>query len=76
MFAHDAHRERIAETTAAQGFPANLTNAGVDGVGVSRIVLSAHCLVIAISVARALVPAHQHFLKRDTVFFNVLVYSE
>jgi hypothetical protein len=74
--ARDAHRMRIEETAAAQGFPANLTNADVGGVGVFRIVISTHCLVIADGTACALVPVHQHFLKQDPVFFDVLVYSE
>ena len=67
---------RIEETAAAQAFPASLTNADAGHVGVFRIVISTHCLVIADDAARARVPVHQHFLKQDPVFFDVLVYSE
>jgi len=57
-------------------FPAILTFADADGVDVFRIVISIRRSVVAISAARALVLLRQHFLKRDAVFFDVLVYSE
>jgi hypothetical protein len=74
--APDAHQTRIEEIAAAQAFPANLTNADAGGVGIFRIAISTHWLVIAASAACALVMVHQHFLKQDAVFFDVLVYSE
>ena len=40
-----------------------------------RVVVRACCGVIDRREARALAPARQHFLKQDTVFSNVLVYS-
>jgi hypothetical protein len=70
-----AHQARIQEMAAAQAFPANLTNAGVGGVGVFRILFSTHRVVVAKHAAQALVLVRQHFLKRDAVFFDVLVYS-
>jgi hypothetical protein len=72
---HHAHLAMMQETAAAQGFPAILTNADADGCGVSRIAISTHCVVIAGCAARALTSLHQHFLKWDAVFFDVLVYS-
>jgi hypothetical protein len=73
---HDAHHLRISETSVVQGFPANLTNVDVGGACVFRNPISMHRVAVAISVARAPTLLHQHFLKPDTVFFNVLVYSE
>jgi hypothetical protein len=70
-----ALQQRIAETSAAQAFPAHLTIADVDGADVFRIVISTHCIVIAINAARAPISVRQHFLKQDPVFFDVLVYS-
>jgi hypothetical protein len=67
---------RIQEAAAAQALPANLTNADVGGVGIFRILFSTHRVVVAKHAAQALVSLRQHFLKRDAVFFNVLVYSE
>ena len=60
----------------AQAFPANLTNAGVGGVGVFCILFSTRRVVVAKHAAQALISVRQHFLKRDAVFFDVLVYSE
>jgi hypothetical protein len=74
--AYDEHHARIQETAAAQAFPANLTNADVGGAGVSRIAISTQCVVMSNSAACASTPLRQHFLKRDAVFFDVLVYSE
>jgi hypothetical protein len=66
---------RIQETPAAQAFPANLTNADVGGVGVFCIRFSMRRVVAANHAEHALVSLRQHFLKRDAVFFDVLVYS-
>jgi hypothetical protein len=72
---HRALVAKIQETAATQGFPAILTNAGVGRSGVSRIVISTHCIVIAGHVACVPTSLRQHFLKWDAVFFDVLVYS-
>jgi hypothetical protein len=69
------HRAVIEETTVAQGFPVTLTNADADKRGTSCIAISTHCVVIEDNAAYALTSAHQHFLKWDAVFFDVLVYS-
>jgi hypothetical protein len=73
--AHRARRAAIEKTAAAQGFPVILTNANADRSAVSRIAISTHCIVIGDDAARALTSLHQHFLKWDAVFFDVLVYS-
>jgi hypothetical protein len=52
-----------------------LTFADIRGVGVSRIAISARRIVVATDATRALVSLRQHFLKRDAVFFEALVYS-
>jgi len=67
---------RIQERPAAQAFPAHLTNVDVGGVGVFRIRFSMRRVVAANHAEHARVSVRQHFFKRDTVFFNVLVYSE
>jgi hypothetical protein len=75
-FAHRECKTRIQESTAAQAFPAHLTNADVGGVGVFCIRFSMRRVVAANHADHARVSVRQHFLKRDPVFFNVLVYSE
>jgi len=70
------HHVRIKETAAAQVFPANLTNADAGGVGVFRNPISIDRVVVEKSTARFHALVRQHFLKRDAVFFDVLVYSE
>jgi hypothetical protein len=72
---HCVCRAKTQETAAAQGFPVVLTNADLGCSGVSRIVISTHCSVIAGYAACALTSLRQHFLKWDAVFFDVLVYS-
>jgi hypothetical protein len=67
---------RIQESTAAQALSANLTNADVGGVCVFCILFSTHRVVVAKHATQAPVSVRQHFLKRDAVFFDVLVYSE
>jgi len=75
-FAREASKMRIQESAAAQAFPAHLTNADVGGVGVFCIRFSARRVVAANHAEHARVSVHQHFLKLDAVFFDVLVYSE
>ena len=65
----------MKETPAAQAFRAILTIADVGVSSAFRVVARMHRGVADQRVARALASARQHFLKRDAVFFNVLVYS-
>lgn len=41
-----------------------------------RIVKRMVCLVVRVCMVRALTSERQHFLKQDTVFLDLLVYSE
>jgi hypothetical protein len=75
MIALRARQIRIKETTAAQAFPAILTNADADGVRVFRIDARTHRRVVERRAARALASLRQHFLKWDAVFLISLVYS-
>ena len=75
-FAHDAHHVRVAESASALGFPAFLTITDVGRNGVFCIPFSKHRAVFANHAARLRDFLRQHFLKRDTVFFCLLVYSE
>jgi hypothetical protein len=71
-----AHHARVAETTAVQALPAILTIDNVGPSGVSRVLVRAHRAIVAPGTARSRASLRQHFLKRDAVFFDVLVYSE
>jgi hypothetical protein len=73
---HRIDHARVEESAAAQPLPANLTIADVGGAGVSRIVISTHCIAIDVHAACVGGFLRQHFLKRDAVFFDLLVYSE
>src|SRR5947209_1422729 len=66
---------RISETSAAQAFPAILTIGDVEISGTIRIASMQRRGIFVACASRALTSARQHFLKRDAVFFNVLVYS-
>ena len=73
-----ARRSRNAlmeETPAAQAFHAILTIAGVVFSRASCIVARMHCDVGEEHASRRSIHARQHFLKRDAVFLDVLVYS-
>jgi hypothetical protein len=73
-----ARRSRNAlmeETPAAQAFHTILTIADVGVSCAIRVVARMHRGVADQRVARALASARQHFLKRDAVFLDVLVYS-
>jgi hypothetical protein len=70
-----ARYERSKKTSAAQAFSAILTFADVEFSRTIRIAPYARCRVVAERVARAPTLPRQHFLKRDAVFSNVLVYS-
>jgi hypothetical protein len=66
----------MQDVAGAQPFPAILTNVDVEFSRVICIALSMCRRVLTTRAADALTSLRQHFLKRDTVFFNVLVYSE
>lgn len=82
-------RSRLSATTIARrslqrefkkslqqkAFPATLTNADVGGRCVSCIVARMTCRFERRRARCALPSLRQHFLKRDTVFFGLLVYS-
>jgi hypothetical protein len=65
----------FAKTPAAQALPATLTNIRVAFWRITRIVASMHRCVAGHRALRLLIHARQHFLKQDSVFFDVLVYS-
>jgi hypothetical protein len=74
--AHRVRDARVVKSTVAQAFPSILTFVNAGAARIFRFV--AHVLrdVGDRSQARALSLLRQHFLKWDTVFFDVLVYSE
>jgi hypothetical protein len=72
---HCPRYERIKKTSAAQALSAILTFADVGFSRTIRIAPNARRRVVVERVLRAPTLARQHFLKRDAVFCNVLVYS-
>jgi hypothetical protein len=60
---------------AAQAFLATLTIAGIGFPGTIRIAARMVRRAVDERAVRAFIHARQHFLKRDTVFLSVLVYS-
>ena len=66
---------RIAEMPAVQAFPAILTNTSVRFLRTTCIIVQKIGCLPSRRALRALPLLHQHFLKLDAVFFNVLVYS-
>jgi hypothetical protein len=76
MIAHRPCLTRIQEITAAQALPAILTNADVGRCGTFCIDALTLRGVIERSAWRCSALLRQHFLKRDAVFLNALVYSE
>jgi hypothetical protein len=73
---HRSLNARLMKILAAQTFPATLT---IEARGFSRairIVMRTPCRVVEPRASHASTSRRQHFLKRDAVFFNVLVYSE
>jgi hypothetical protein len=66
---------RIKKTTAVQAFPLILTFAGLRFSRTIRIASDVRRRVVVERVSRAPISPRQHFLKRDAVFSNVLVYS-
>jgi hypothetical protein len=73
--AHQSLDARVTKMAVAQALPALLTNDDVDPCGVFRIVLRRRRDVYDRRARRAAGSCRQHFLKRDAVFFDVLVYS-
>jgi hypothetical protein len=65
----------IAKAPAAQALPAISTFACSAFSCVPHVVARMHFDVAVQRALRVLAQARQHFLKRDTVFFDVLVYS-
>jgi len=63
------------KTPAAQSFLAILTIVVVAFSRTSRIVARMYCGVPDRRAVRVLASERQRFLKQDSVFFNVLVYS-
>ena len=72
---HRSLNVRLMKTPAAQAIPAILTFACGGFARTIRIVVRTLCGVVDRRALRALTSRRQHFLKRDAVFFNVLVYS-
>src|SRR4051812_29784810 len=65
----------IMKQSAAQAFPATLTIGDVEFSGAFAVAPTMHRGADDERAARALTLSRQHFLKRDAVFFDVLVYS-
>jgi hypothetical protein len=63
------------KSTAAKAILAKLTNAGGRCCGTFCIEARACCGVADVDASHALTFRRQHFLKRDAVFLNALVYS-
>jgi hypothetical protein len=59
----------------AQAFPATLTIGDVGFARLIRIVAQLARAVVEVRASRALIHARQHFVKQDSVFLDVLVYS-
>ena len=66
---------QTTETTAAHGLSAILTIVDVEFAHTIRIASNMRCRVVVERVSHAPTLLRQHFLKRDTVFLNALVYS-
>ena len=66
---------RLTKIPVVQAIPAILTSACGGLARTIRIVVQRPCRVVASCASRAPTSQRQHFLKRDAVFFNVLVYS-
>ena len=65
----------VMEITAAQCFPVILTIAGIAILRATCIVARMVCLVAGERVPRLSALLRQRFLKQDSVFLGVLVYS-
>ena len=66
---------RSEETPAAQVFYVILTIVDVEFARTIRIASNMRCRVVVERVSQAPTLPRQHFLKREAVFSNVLVYS-
>ena len=72
---HRSLNARLTKIPVAQAIPAILTFVCGGFARTIRIVVRRPCRVVASRALRALTSRRQHFLKRDAVFSNVLVYS-
>jgi hypothetical protein len=72
---HRSSTVRIKKTTVAQSLSAASMIGRCGFARIIRIGASMVCRVVDERAWSAPALARQHFLKRDTVFFNVLVYS-
>jgi len=66
---------RMTETPAVQAFLEILTIEGGAFSGTTRLAACVYRGVAEACALRILAPARQRFVKQDSVFFNVLVYS-
>ena len=66
---------RITKTTAAQAFPLMLTNGGFAFLRTTCIAAWMACYICSSARRRASASLRQRFLKQDSVFLSVLVYS-
>jgi hypothetical protein len=66
---------RVTNVSVAQGLSAILTIADVDGARIFDNACRSCVEVVLAKQAFAATRLRQHFLKRDTVFFEVLVYA-
>jgi len=73
--AHRSRNVRITKMPAAQALSAILTIDDVGFVRLIRIVAPMCRGVVEQRASRALIHARQHFVKQDSVFLGVLVYS-
>jgi hypothetical protein len=73
--AHRSLNARSAETPTVRAFLEILTIEGGAFSGVTRIAARSYCCVAEACALGVFAPARQRFVKQDSVFFNVLVYS-
>jgi hypothetical protein len=66
----------VTKTASLLGFAAILTITDVGCNGVFRIPISKRRVVLANHLARVCGFLRQHLIKREAVFFDVLVYSD
>jgi hypothetical protein len=72
---HHALNARLTKILVAQAIPAKLTIDARPSSRPIRVVMRMLRRGVDRLASRALASPRQHFLKRDAVFFNVLVYS-
>jgi hypothetical protein len=72
---HRSSSSQIQKCATVQAIPAILTSDDAHCFGGFCIDTRACCEVADIAASRALTLLRQHFLKREAVFLNALVYS-